>query len=139
METIIAVPLLRWFLVEAAQPVPLTAQRSAILGFIASLAILARLDSSIALGLAIVGFLELAQCINPVEYAVHRTEAQRRTALSGGWQVVKCHVVRQVLTQYETPECVMVPAAVWIFLAHNELRKATRSLFCWSVKAIWNR
>jgi hypothetical protein len=37
------------------------------------------------------------------------------------------------------PPAVMVPAAVWIFPAHNELRKATRSLFCLSVKAIWNR
>ncbi len=61
MESIIAIPLLFWFLVEMAQPLPLTGTRAAKLGCIASLAILARLDIAIAAGIAISGFFIVAR------------------------------------------------------------------------------
>jgi hypothetical protein len=51
MEVTIAVPLLLWFFVEALSDRPLTRRRAARLGFIASLAILARLDVAIAVAL----------------------------------------------------------------------------------------
>ncbi|MEP6547768.1 MAG: hypothetical protein ABJD53_09915 [Gammaproteobacteria bacterium] len=61
MESIIAVPLLLWFLVEVSQSVPLTAARAAKLGFIGSLAILARLDIALAVALALVGYFALVR------------------------------------------------------------------------------
>ncbi len=57
MEAVIGVPLLLWLLIAAGSPEPLTTKRAAKLGMIASLAILARLDIAIAVGLLIAGFL----------------------------------------------------------------------------------
>jgi hypothetical protein len=56
-ETTLAVPLLLWLLVEFARPPALTPARAAKLGFVASLAILARVDSAIAVALCIAGFM----------------------------------------------------------------------------------
>ena len=57
MEAVLGVPLLLWLLVAAASPAPLTAKRAARLGLIASLAILARLDVAIAVGLLLAAYL----------------------------------------------------------------------------------
>jgi hypothetical protein len=57
MEAVIAVPLLLWLFVAAASSQAITMKRAAKLGFIASLAVLARLDIAIAVGLLIAGFL----------------------------------------------------------------------------------
>ena len=57
MECILAVPLFMWWLLEISRPYPLTPRRVALLGFIASLAILARLDVAIAVAMAIAGYL----------------------------------------------------------------------------------
>jgi hypothetical protein len=61
MECVIAVPLFLWLLVESARPIPVTHTRAARLGFIASLAILARLDLAIAVALLLVGFVALVR------------------------------------------------------------------------------
>ena len=59
MESVLAVPLFLWLLVEVAEPTPVTPRRAARLGVIASLAILARLDLAIAVGLLIAGYVVL--------------------------------------------------------------------------------
>jgi hypothetical protein len=61
LECAIAVPLLLWFLIEIARPDPVTAGRACKLGFIASLAVLARLDIGIAITIAIAGYLVLVR------------------------------------------------------------------------------
>jgi len=61
MESVLAVPLFLWLLVEVARPEPVTARRAAWLGMIASLAILARLDLAIAVALLIAGFIALVR------------------------------------------------------------------------------
>jgi hypothetical protein len=57
MEAVIGVPLLLLLFLTAGSPDQITARRAAKLGLIASLAILARLDVTIAVGLLISGFL----------------------------------------------------------------------------------
>jgi hypothetical protein len=57
MEAVIGVPLLLWLFMAAGSPERLTTNRAARLGMIASLAILARLDVAIAVGLLLAGFL----------------------------------------------------------------------------------
>ena len=57
MEAVLAIPLLLWLFVETIEDRPLTARRSAWLGFLASLAILARLDVAIAVALLLTGYL----------------------------------------------------------------------------------
>jgi hypothetical protein len=66
MECIVAVPLFMWWLLEISRPDPLTPRRVALLGFIASLAILARLDVAIAVAMAIAGYLWLVRPKLPV-------------------------------------------------------------------------
>lgn len=66
MECIVAVPLFMWWLLEISRPDPLTPRRIALLGFIASLAILARLDVAIAVAMAIAGYLWLVRPKRPV-------------------------------------------------------------------------
>src|SRR6202011_3901053 len=61
MECIVAVPLFMWWLLELAKPVPLTERRAALLGFLASLSILARLDTAIAVAMAAIGYIVLAR------------------------------------------------------------------------------
>jgi hypothetical protein len=61
METALDVPLLTWLLYEIARDVPLTGRRAAKLGFVASLAILARLDVALLVGLALIGWIALAR------------------------------------------------------------------------------
>jgi hypothetical protein len=61
MESALAVPLLLWWLVELARPAQITPRRAAWLGFIASLAILARLDLAIAVVLTIAGYVLLVR------------------------------------------------------------------------------
>jgi hypothetical protein len=55
MECVVAVPLFLWFLIETASRDPITPWRAIRVGFIASLAILARLDIAFAAGLMILG------------------------------------------------------------------------------------
>jgi hypothetical protein len=57
MEAVIAVPLLLWLFIVASSSETITTKRAAKLGFIASLAVLARLDVAIAVGFLIAGFL----------------------------------------------------------------------------------
>jgi len=57
MEAVIAVPLLLWLFLAAGSPETITTKRAAKLGFIASLAVLARLDVAIAVAFLIAGFL----------------------------------------------------------------------------------
>jgi hypothetical protein len=59
MEAAVAVPLFLWFLSEAASSAPLVPRRAAKLGFLASLAILGRLDIAFAVALLIAGYLVL--------------------------------------------------------------------------------
>ena len=66
MECIVAVPLFMWWLLEISRPHPLTPRRIALLGFIASVAILARLDVAIAVAMAIAGYLWLVRPRLPV-------------------------------------------------------------------------
>ena len=61
MESVIAVPLFLWLLVEVARPGRITPRRAARLGVIASLAILARLDLALAVALMIIGFVALVR------------------------------------------------------------------------------
>jgi hypothetical protein len=61
MESVVAVPLLLWLLVEIARPGAVTSRRAAKVGFVASLAILGRLDLAIAVALLIVGFTVLVR------------------------------------------------------------------------------
>jgi hypothetical protein len=61
MECVLAVPLFLWLLVEVARDAPVTPRRSAALGFIASLAVLARLDLGIAVVLLVIGYTVLAR------------------------------------------------------------------------------
>jgi hypothetical protein len=61
MECVIAVPLFLWLLVEVALPEPVTPRRAAKIGFIASLAILGRIDIGTAVALMIGGFLILVR------------------------------------------------------------------------------
>ena len=56
MECVIAVPLFLWLLVEIAGPGLLTSRRAAKIGFISSLAILARLDIAFIVPMFIVGY-----------------------------------------------------------------------------------
>ena len=56
-ETTLAVPLLLWLLVEIARAAAVTPGRAAKLGFVASLGVLARVDSAIAVALAVGGFI----------------------------------------------------------------------------------
>ena len=55
MECDLGVPLLLWLFIEAARNVQLTPRRAAKLGLLASLAILARLDIGLVVGMLIVG------------------------------------------------------------------------------------
>jgi hypothetical protein len=57
MESVIAVPLFLWLLIELAQSEPVTIGRAAKLGFVSSLAILARLDIALLVPLFISAFL----------------------------------------------------------------------------------
>ncbi len=57
MECALAVPLFLWWLIEVARPEPLTTRRAVRLGFLASLAILARLDLALAVAIALGGWL----------------------------------------------------------------------------------
>jgi len=57
MEAALAIPLLLWLLLESIENRPLTAKRAAWLGFLSSLAILARLDVAIAVALLLAGYL----------------------------------------------------------------------------------
>jgi hypothetical protein len=66
MECVLAVPLFMWWLLEISRPVAMTARRAALLGFIASLAILARLDIAIAVAMAIAGYIGLVRPRLPV-------------------------------------------------------------------------
>lgn len=61
MEAVLAVPLLLWLFVTAGSPERLTVKRAAKLGIIASLAILARLDIAIVVGMLIAGFLAFSR------------------------------------------------------------------------------
>ncbi|HEY0802148.1 MAG TPA: hypothetical protein VGD54_15025, partial [Steroidobacteraceae bacterium] len=61
MESMIAVNLLLWLMTEVARPVEISVRRAGILGFIASLAILARLDIAIAVAIAMLGFCVFAR------------------------------------------------------------------------------
>ncbi|MEJ1963978.1 MAG: hypothetical protein WDO56_21520 [Gammaproteobacteria bacterium] len=61
MECVVAVPLMLWLLTEIARTTVLTPKRAAFLGFVASLAILARLDIAIAVAIAIGGYVLLAR------------------------------------------------------------------------------
>ncbi|MDP9037000.1 MAG: hypothetical protein M3O50_19555 [Myxococcota bacterium] len=61
METAVAVPLLLYLFVEVAREEPLTDRRAAKLGFVASMAILARLDIAIAVAIVVVAWLALAR------------------------------------------------------------------------------
>jgi hypothetical protein len=61
METALDVPLLLWLLCEIARGAALTPRRATKLGFIASLAVLARLDVSLLVAFVIVGWLVLAR------------------------------------------------------------------------------
>jgi hypothetical protein len=61
MEAVIAVPLLLWLFLAAGSPEQVTTRRATKLGMIASLAILARLDVTIAVGLLIFGFVVFAR------------------------------------------------------------------------------
>jgi hypothetical protein len=61
LECVVAVPLLLWFLIEVARPAPVTPGRAIKLGFIASLAVLARLDIGMAIAIAIGGYLLLVR------------------------------------------------------------------------------
>jgi hypothetical protein len=60
MECTLGVPLLLWLLAEAARPVTMSPKRAAWLGFVASLAILARLDIVLAVALLVGGFLAVS-------------------------------------------------------------------------------
>jgi hypothetical protein len=62
MECAIAIPLLLWWLTEIARPQSMTLRRCAWLGWLASVAVLARLDIAIAVALAIAGY---AICTRP--------------------------------------------------------------------------
>jgi hypothetical protein len=57
MEATIAVPLLLLVLVEAASDAPMSVRRAARLGLLCSLAVLARLDVALAVGMLLLGFL----------------------------------------------------------------------------------
>lgn len=61
METALDVPLLLWLLVEIAHPEHVTPRRAAKLGFVAALAVLARLDIAVAVALLGLGWLVLAR------------------------------------------------------------------------------
>jgi hypothetical protein len=61
MECVIAVPLFLWLLIELAQPGPVTVRRAAKLGFISSLAILARLDIALLVPLFIIAFIVIVR------------------------------------------------------------------------------
>jgi hypothetical protein len=61
METALDVPLVLWFLCEVARSAPLTPCRAAKLGFIASLAVLARLDVALLVVFVIVGWVAFAR------------------------------------------------------------------------------
>jgi hypothetical protein len=61
MECVVAVPLLLWFLIEIARGGPITPRRAARIGFIASLAVLGRLDIALAALLLIVGVVVLVR------------------------------------------------------------------------------
>lgn len=61
MECVVAVPLFLWLLIEAARELPLSPSRAGKLGFIASLAVLARLDIAAAVALLILGWLLAAR------------------------------------------------------------------------------
>ena len=61
MECDLAIPLLLWFFIEAARDVALTPRRAAKLGLLASLAILARLDIGLVVGLLLIAWLAVAR------------------------------------------------------------------------------
>ena len=61
MECVLAVPLFVWLLDEIAQPEPVTPRRAAKIGFISSLAILARLDIAIVVLMFIIGYAVLVR------------------------------------------------------------------------------
>jgi hypothetical protein len=61
METAVDVPLLFWVLLEIAQAKPVTSRRAARMGFIASLAILGRLDIALVVPMAFLGWVLLAR------------------------------------------------------------------------------
>jgi hypothetical protein len=61
METVVCVPLLFWLLLEISRDDPTTPRRAAKIGFISSLAVLARLDIGLLVGLAVVGWAALAR------------------------------------------------------------------------------
>ncbi|HSP18742.1 MAG TPA: hypothetical protein VLQ79_04460 [Myxococcaceae bacterium] len=61
MESALDVPLLLWFLLELTRMRPVTTTRAARLGFIASLAILSRLDIALVVLLVLLGWLWFAR------------------------------------------------------------------------------
>jgi len=61
MECVIAVPLFLWLLAEIARPELLTSRRAAKIGFVSSLAILARLDIALVVPMFIVGYAVLVR------------------------------------------------------------------------------
>ena len=61
MECVVAVPLLLWLLVLTASRAPVTPRRAAAIGFVASLAVLARLDISVAVALIVAGYIVLVR------------------------------------------------------------------------------
>jgi hypothetical protein len=61
MESVIAVPLFLWLLLEVARGDAMTPRRAARLGAIASLAILARLDLALAVAMLMAGFVVLVR------------------------------------------------------------------------------
>jgi hypothetical protein len=60
MESVAAIPLFLWLLLEAARPAPVTLGRALGLGFIASLAVLSRLDLAIAVALLVGGLVVMS-------------------------------------------------------------------------------
>jgi hypothetical protein len=61
METALDVPFLFWLLAEVARPRPVTPRRAAWLGFVASLAVLSRLDIALAVAMIVLGWLVLVR------------------------------------------------------------------------------
>lgn len=61
MECVIAVPLFMWLLIELAEPGTVTIRRAAKLGFVSSLAILARLDIALLVPLFIAAFVVIVR------------------------------------------------------------------------------
>lgn len=95
MEAVLAIPLLLWLFVESIDDRPLTVRRSAWLGFLSSLAILARLDIAIAVALLVAAYLFFVR--PPVGVAVRRL-----LAFAGGGVLVPLYLTANVLV-FGTP------------------------------------